>query len=123
MRRAAAGLLLAASVQVVAAAVVTRSGYPTWFLLGILPAGAAVVCAACWSIAQDLHAVWSLRAVCVATGAVSLAATACIAGRDTSALNVAEPWIGLGTFATGLAGRTVLLPYAGCLVVAHRSAF
>jgi len=121
LRKAAAGLIGAACLQVAVALAVARSGYPAWFIagfpvfLGLTAAGVIRL------LYAERPTIWVV-ALCSLFAVFSLTATWAVRGHYTGALNVAEPLIGLGAFGAGLSAGTWSRPAAVGLIAVHRGA-
>jgi hypothetical protein len=122
LRRAGAGLIAAAWVQVIVCLIVARSGYPALFLLLASPLlFLATVAGVVMVLTDERPAPW-LVGLCALFAAYSLLATWCVYRRYTGGLNAAEPLIGLGAFAAAMAGDLWSRLAAGALIAIHRGA-
>jgi len=122
LRRAGAGLIAAAWVQVIICLIVARSGYPAEFLLIISPLFFVLTAAGViMLLGSDRPAAW-LVVLCGLFAAFSLTATWFLRGRYTGGLNVAEPLIGLGVFGAAMLGDQWSQLAAAALIGLHRGA-
>jgi hypothetical protein len=122
LRRAGAGLIAAAWVQVIICLVVARSGYPVEFLLIISPLFFVLTTAGMiMLLGSDRPAFW-LVMLCGLFAAFSLTATWFLRGHYTGGLNAAEPLIGLGVFGAAMSGDQWSQLAGGALIGLHRGA-
>jgi hypothetical protein len=122
LRRAGAGLIAAAWVQVTVCLIVVRSGYPAGFLLFASPLFFALTAAGViMLLGSDRPAFW-LVVLCGLFAAFSLTATWFLRGQYTGGLNAAEPLIGLGVFGAAMSGDQWSRLAAAALIALHRGA-
>jgi hypothetical protein len=122
LRRAAAGLIAAACVQVAVCVVVTRSGYPTAFSALVFPLFLVLSTVGVNRLLSSRRPTVWMVALCGLFAVFSLTATWAIREHYTGGLNVAEPLIGLGTFGAGISGGVWSRSAAVTLIAVHRGA-
>ena len=121
LRKAAAGLIAAACLQVAVAFVVTRPGYPGWFF-PVCCSFLALAAAGAYQLYRGTYPTVWVVALCGLFAVFSLTASWAVHGRYTGALNVAEPLIGLGGFGAGLSPGRWARPAAAVMIAVHRGA-
>lgn len=121
MRRAATGLFVAGTVQVMVSLPFGGETYPTWWTVGVAPVlllALGAVCAAAWRSVGATG--WWIVALCGLTLALSLTASVAVWGTPTTAANAVVPLVQFGAFAAATVPGRVNLTAAVLLVTLHR---
>ncbi|MFF3330509.1 sensor histidine kinase [Streptomyces sp. NPDC002888] len=122
LRRAAAGLIGAACVQVAVCVVVTRSGYPVVFWALVCPVFLVPTLVGLLGLLLGADSTRWVIGLCCLFAVFSVTASWAVAHRYTGAVNVAEPLIGLGVFGAGMSGGRHSGAAALALIGSHRGA-
>ncbi|WP_261566397.1 sensor histidine kinase [Frankia gtarii] len=122
LRRAGAGLVVAAACQTAFCLVTAGFAYSSEFIYIAFPLLIVGIAVGSIGMLSSLRpAIW-VAAMCGIFAVFSVLASVSVAGEDTGATNVAEPLVGLGVFNAGLSRSRVAYASAVLLIAAHRSA-
>lgn len=122
LRRAGAGLFLAASCQSTVGTIVARDVYGELFVFLIHPLFILLLATTAIGLLTTAWPTQSVVAACVVVAAFSVVATVFVHDESTGATNVVEPLVGHGAFGSAMSPRPAARAAAAGLIVIHRTA-